>query len=103
MADELVGARADRVLSESVVADAGDVLLRHDDPRRRGGGPVEGHEIRPRLFEHESHRERIDDVHLTDAQSQFLGPYALVSLAADLHDFAGYVVAVVELAPLALL
>src|SRR5262249_57734048 len=99
MADELVWSRADRMLSESVVADAADVLLRHDDSRRRGGGPVERHEIRPRLFEHESHRERIDNVHLTDAQSQFLSPGALVSLEAELHVFARDVVAVVELEP----
>src|SRR5207245_3580469 len=97
MADELVWARATGVLSESVVTDAGGVLLRHDDPRRRGGGPVEGHEIRPRLFEHESHHERIHDIYLTDAQSQFLGPGALVSLEAELHVFARDVVAVVEL------
>src|SRR5262245_52134085 len=99
MAHEPVRAGPDRVFSESVVTHPSRVLLRHDDASGGGGGPVEGHEIRPRLPEDESHGDRIADLYLADVQRQLLGPRTSVPFKAELHIVRGDRVAVVKLEP----
>src|SRR6185369_1295135 len=56
VADETIRAGADWLLSESLVADLGDVLLRDDDPGGGRGRPVERHEVGPRLGQVEAQR-----------------------------------------------
>src|SRR3989442_2046364 len=60
MAHESVRPETDGVLLEAVVADLLDVLLGHDPASRRRKGPVEGHEVGPRLVELKAHAMRTD-------------------------------------------
>src|SRR5262249_49352807 len=101
VAHEFVGAGADRVFAEAVVADLGEVFLRNDDAGGRGGRSVEGHEVRPRVLELKADRERIDDVDLADASQEFLGAGAAIALEAELYVLGGQGIAVVELEPTA--
>ncbi len=101
MADKLVGAGADWVLSECIVADLGQIFLGNDDSGGGGRGPVEGHEVGPGLLENEAHCQWIDDLHLADAQIQFLGAGAFVTFEAELHVVSRDGVAVVKLQPVA--
>ncbi len=55
VADELVGPEADRVLLEAVGPHLLHVLLGGDPARAGRVGPVEGHEVGPRLVEVEAH------------------------------------------------
>src|SRR5207247_10393440 len=93
------GAGANRMSAEAVVADLGDVLLRHHDPGRRRGGAVEGHEVGPWLLQVEAHRQRIDGLDLSDTRLELRRARALVALEPELHVLGRDGVAVVELEP----
>jgi hypothetical protein len=96
-ADEFVGAGADRLLFEAVVADFGQVLLGHDDPGGGRSGAVESHKVGPWLLQVEAHHQRIDDLDLADVVLQGLRPGALIALEAELDVFGRHRVAVVKL------
>ena len=64
VADEFVGAGADRMLLEAVLADFGQIFLRHDDAGGARRRAVEGHEVGPRLLQMKAHDQRIDDLDL---------------------------------------
>ena len=99
VADELVGPEADRVLLEAVGAHLLHVLL-GDDPARAGRvGPVEGHEVGPRLVEMEAHAVGPGDLDVAHLLLQDLR--ALGAVEAEPHVLGGERVAVVELHALA--
>src|SRR5213594_535150 len=84
-ADEPVGSGADRGLLEAVLADALDVLLRHDPAGARRRRPVERHEVGPRLLQDEPDPARVDDLHLLDLVLEELRCPAAVTLEGELH------------------
>ena len=98
-ADEFVGAGADRMLFEAVVADFGEIFLRHDDPGGGGGGAVERHEVGPRLLEVKAHDQRIDDLDIAYVVFQGLCCGALIAIKAELDVFGRHRVAVVKRQP----
>ncbi len=98
--DELVRARADRRLLETVVADLLDVLLRHD-PGRAGGPEIEGHEVGPRPLEADADAPRIRSLHRRDALLERLAGRTPVALERELDVLGDDRLAVVELHPLA--
>src|SRR5262249_20003274 len=67
VADELVGADADGLLSECLIAYLRQISLGHDDTGGGGRSAVKGHEIWPGIFENKAHRERINDLDLANA------------------------------------
>ena len=92
---------ADRRLLVAVVADLLDVLL-GDDPAGPGGtGPVERHEVGPRLLEAEPDAPGIGRLHRRDLFLEGLGEDAPVALEGELHVLGGHDLAVVELHALA--
>ena len=99
VADELVGPEAHRILLEAVGAHLLHVLL-GDDPARAGRvGPVEGHEVGPRLVEVEAHPVGSGDLDVAHLLLQDLR--ALGAVEAEPHVLGGERVAVVELESLA--
>ena len=82
---EAIGPGADRRLLEPVVADALDVLLRHDPGGTGGRCRVERHEVRPRLLEPEPDALRVDDLDRGHPRFQRGGAAALVALERELH------------------
>ena len=99
VAHELVGPEPDRPLLEAVVADALDVLLRHDPAGARGQRAVESHEVGEGLVQVEAHPGGADNLHVAHAVLQNLAD--LGPLEAELHIIGGERVAVVELDALA--
>src|SRR5512134_3140947 len=99
LAHEAVRPGADRPRPEAVRAGLLEVLPGEHDSGRGGGGPVEGHEVRPRLLQVESDDLGIDYLDLPYAGAQLLGARALVALEAPLDVVAGQRVAVVEAEP----
>src|SRR5207237_4836691 len=87
MTHELIGARTYRVSPESIITDAADIFLGHDDPSGGGGRPVERHEIGPRLPENESNSEWIEGLNLTTAQFQLFGSRAPVPIKTEIYVF----------------
>jgi hypothetical protein len=61
VANKLVGSGADRVLLETVLADLGEVFLRHHQPRGGGGAAVKGHKVGPDFLQVKTNDTRIDD------------------------------------------
>ena len=100
-AHHLVRPRADGRLLEPILAHLLHVLARHDPRGAGGGGPVEGHEVRPRLLQVKPDAARIDDLHVPHAILEQLGGGALVALERELDVVRGHRVAVVELRVLA--
>ena len=96
-ADEPVGAGADRRPLEAVVADLLDVLLRHDPAGAGRGGAIEGHEVGPRLMEHELHPAGIEDLYVLHLLLQEFRGAALVAVERELDVLGGHGLAVVEL------
>ena len=99
VAHELVGPEPDRPLLEAVVADALDVLLRHDPGGARGQGAVEGHEVGEGLVQVEAHPRGADDLDVAHPLFQDLAD--LRALEAEPHVLGGEGIAVVELDALA--
>ena len=99
MTDELVGAEADRLPLEAVVADPLDVLLGHHPARAAHQRSVERHEVRPGLAQLKADAVRIDDHDLAHLVVEDLR--ALGAMKAELHVLGGEGVAVVELESLA--
>ena len=98
MAHELVRPEADGVLLEAVVPDVLDIFLRHDPARPGREGPIEGHEVRPRLVQLEAHPVGADDRHLPHLVVEDLGPGAR---EAELDVLGRERIAVVKREPLA--
>ena len=94
--NEAIGAGPDRPLLEALLADLLEVLLRDDPGRSRCRGAVEGHEVRPRLLQHDAHASRVRGLDLLDAILEQLGRRALVALERELHVVGGDRLAVVE-------
>ena len=92
---ETIGARPDRHLLETLVADLLDVLLRHD-PTGPGGAGVEGHEVGPRPLEAEAHTRRIRSLDRRHALLERPGGRAPVTLERELDVLGGDRIAVVE-------
>src|SRR5262249_27482952 len=69
----------------------------HDNPGGGGGGPVERHEIGPRLLQVKAHDPGIDDLDLLDVLLQNTRAGALVPLEAELDILRRHRVAVVKL------
>ena len=98
-ADEFVRAGADRMLCEAVVADLGDVVLRHDEADGGGRGAVERHKVGPDLLQMKADHPRIDDfdpLHLF-LQHRRAGP--LVPVEAEFDVLGRQRIAVVECQP----
>src|SRR6266849_8606551 len=101
LAHELIGASADRMLLEAVIAHSLNVLLRHHPPGTRRHRAIEGHEIRPGLFEVEAHPQGIDDLDRLDFLPEERGALPVVAVEAKFHILGGERVTVVEGDPLA--
>jgi len=97
VAHELVGAEADRLLLEPVVADLLHVLPGHDPARARDHGPVEGEEVRPGLVQVDADPQRARHLDLAHLVLEDL--VALGALEGELHVLRGERIAVVELEP----
>ena len=96
---ELVGAEADGVLLEALIAHPLDILLRHDPARAAHQRSVEGHEVGPRIVQVEAHPVGIDDRHLPDLVVEDLR--SLGPVEAEPHVLGGERVAIVEFQSLA--
>src|SRR4029453_2826947 len=98
-AHEPVRPGADRRLLVAVVADLLDIRLGHDPAGAGGGGAVERHEVRPRLFQMEAHARRVYDLDLAHALLERLRADAPVPLEGELHVGGGDGLPVGELRP----
>jgi len=95
-AHELVRTGADGRLAEAVVAELLDVLLGHDPGRAGGAGAIEGHEIGPRLLQHEAHAAGVHHLHLAYTLAEEAGGAALVALERELHVLGRHRFTIVE-------
>src|SRR4030095_268437 len=95
--DEAVGAGADGCLAKAVLPHPLEILLRYDPAGAGRQGPVERHEVGPRLLEPEPHASGVKGLDVGDPIFQSAGEDAAVALERELHVLGGDGVAVVEL------
>src|SRR5262249_48351460 len=94
VADVLVGTETDRRLLERLVADALDVLLRHDPGSTAGQRAIERHEVGKGLVQVKAHAVRTHDLDVAHLVLEDLAD--LRPLVTELHVVRGERIAVVE-------